>query len=467
MTALTVPNTFGMKYRRAEIAFYLLTAVCYLLSSLPGLSPLYFIYSLGGFFYWTLKKKDEHVLLLLLLGSSFSFTSFNIWNNGVVPGLPFWLLGLSLLMTGVRIKISGALVTALCGACLFVLSISNFFHVGTSPIIIDLVVTASIPLAALRFRGLSEPQFFKTLSVCSLIALAKVVVFGFAGIENPLLSTYTDARFLDTLDELTGFYLLSAIVLISSPNTLRWVAISLFGVLVFQYAYSDNWLGYYGIGSQVLLVLIIFVLVLLLRSPLGIGIGAVIMIILIPTLTMSMDDPGDLKLQQLLAVFDILAGSDITFLPHSVHVRVAEIVTFLDSTWWSQLFGGGLGGHINLSDHFPSYLGPDDYSEQQLKSGKITTPHNIGYILVKFGFVGVVMAFVFLFRIYRAILQMDAFRFSFYMTFATFLVLNLGYTLKISFLIGVLWVVIENFCSHKRAQISKPGSTYKLIERQS
>lgn len=444
MTVLTVSNTFDMKYRRTEIAFYLLTTVCYLLSSLPGLSPLYFIYSLGGFFYWTLKKKDENVLLLLLLGSSFSFTSFNIWNNGVVPGLPFWLLGLSLLMTEVRIKIAGAFVTAFCGVCLFVLSIANFFHVGASPILIDLVVIASIPLAALRFRGLSEPQFYKTLSVCSLIALAKIVVFGFAGIENPLLSTYTEARFLDTLDELTGFYLLSAIVLISSPSTLRWVAISLLGVLVFQYAYSDNWLGYYGIGSQVLLVLIIFIFVLLLRSPVGFAIGAVIMLILIPILTMSTDDPGDLKLQQLLAVFDILAGSDITLLPHSVHVRVAEIATFLDSSWWRQLFGGGLGGYVNLSDHFPTYLGPDDYSQQQINSGKITTPHNIGYLLIKFGYAGLAAAFVFLSMIYWIARRMMAVKFAFYITFSAFLILNLGYTLKISFLLGVLWVIFQN-----------------------
>lgn len=444
MMAITALNASGMKYRRAEIAFYLLTAVFHLLSSFPGLSPLYLMYSLGGFFYWTLKKKDEHVLLLLLLGSSFSYTSLNIWNNGVVPGLPFWLLSLSLLMTGGRIKTAGTFVTALCGAFLFVLSISNFFHVGAFPIIIDLVVIASIPLAALRFRGLSEPQFFKALSVCSLIALTKVVIFGFFGIENPLLSTYTEARFLDTLDELTGFYLLSAIVLISAPNALRWITISLVGVFVLQYAYSDNWLGYYGIGSQALLVLIIFVIFLLLRLPVGSVIVAGIMLILIPTFTMSTDDPGDLKLQQLLSVLDILAGSDIALLPHSVHVRVAEIATFLDSNWWHQLFGGGLGGHVNLSDHFPNYLGPDDYSEQQINSGKITTPHNIGYLLIKFGYAGLAIALLFLSLIYCKARRMMAVKFAFYITFGAFLILNLGYTLKISFLLGVLWVIFQN-----------------------
>lgn len=454
MIAVKTLNAIDINHQRAEAAFYVLTAVCYLLSSLPGLSAFYFVYSLVGFFYWMLKGNDEHILLLLLLGSSFSFTSFNIWNNGMVPGLPFWLLVLSLFISGARVKIGSVLIATFFGACLFVLSVSNFFDVGTSPVIIDLLVIASIPLAAIRFYELTEAQFFRVISICSLVAVTKMVVFDFAGIENPLLSTYTEAKFLDTLDELTGFYLLSVIVLMFSPSGLRWVAISLVGVFLFQYITSDNWLGYYGVGSQVLLVLIVFVIILLLRLQIGFVIFSFGMLLFIPALAMPIGDLSDLKLQQLLSVFDILSGSDITALPHSVHVRVAEIATFLDGPWWRQLFGGGLGGYVNLSDHFPNYLGPDDFSQQQLVSGKITTPHNIGYILIKFGFLGVVIAFFFLFQVCRAAKKMDAFRFSFYIAFSAFLILNLGYTLKISFLIGMLWVMVKNFLARSERELA-------------
>lgn len=466
MTASLILSAPSAASRRAhQVVPYLVTAVVHLVSSLPGLSPLYLVFSLVGFIYWTLKKKDELALLLLLLGSSFSYTSLSIWNNGVIPGLPFLLLGLSLLVVGVRITISGLVVTTFCVTGLFALSVSNVFAVGIPPVIVDLLVVASIPLAALRFRKLSEHQFSLTFSACALIAVAKMVVFAFAGVENPVLSTYTEAKFLDTLDELTGFYLLFALVLMFELNRLRCVAIGLFGALVFHYIGSDNWLGYYGIGSQVLFALIFFVIFLLVRFPVGFVAIAGVMVLLIPMLTMLSEDTGDLKLQQLLSVFDILARSNIALLPHSVHVRVAEMTTFFDGAWWHQLFGGGLGGYINLSDDFPQYLGQDDYSKQQIDSGKITTPHNLGYLMIKFGYVGLALAVVFLVWIYRAARRMTAPKFALYVTFGVFLILNLGYTLKNSFLLGVLWVVICDCYRSERAGMRQPDVNLNTSRR--
>ncbi|TCP10554.1 hypothetical protein EV683_12338 [Crenobacter luteus] len=444
------------EYRRTQVVPYLVTAVVHLVSSLPGLSPLYLVFSLVGFLYWTVKKKDELALLVLLLGSSFSYTSLNVWNNGVVPGLPFLLLGVSLLVTQVRITMAGVVITALCIVGLFALSVGNVFEVGISPVIVDLLVIASVPLAALRFRKLSEHQFFLVLSACALITLAKISIFAFGGIENPKLSTYTEAKFLDTLDELTGFFLVFALLLMSAPNRLRWVIIGLFGALVFHYISSDYWLGYYGIGSQTLLAIFVFFIFLLVRFPVGLVAIAGVMVFLIHLMTAPLDGAGDLKLQQLLSVLDILAGSNIALLPHSVHVRVAEITTFFDSAWWHQVFGGGLGGYINLSDDFPNYLGPDDYSEQQINSGKITTPHNLGYLMIKFGYSGLALALAFLVWIYRPARRMTALKFALYMTFGVFLILNLGYTLKISFLLGVLWVVIRNCYWLERVKLPQP-----------
>lgn len=435
--------------------FYLVTAVIFLASNLPGLNLLYLAFTLVGFIYWTCKKNDELTLLLLILGSSFAYTSSSIWNNGLIPALAFLLLGLSSLKIRGRVKTSGVLITAFCIIGLFALSVGNVFEVGIHPVIVDLLVVASIPLAALRFRGLSEHQFFQALSVCSLITLIKIVIFAFVGIENPVLSTYTEERFLDTLDELTGFYLLFVLVLMSAPNRLRWVTIGLFSILIFHYITTDNWLGYYGIGSQVLLVLILFITFLLIRFPIGLGAIIGVQAFLIPMLSLSPDNMGDLKLQQLFSALDILSGSDIALLSHSVHVRLAEIITFLDGPWWHQLFGGGLGGYINLSDHFPNYLGPDDFSEQQINSGKISTPHNLGYLLVKLGYIGLSLALVFFVWIYRLTRQMSALKFSLYMTSAIFLVLNFGYTLKISFLLGVLWVVISDCYQRENAGMQK------------
>jgi hypothetical protein len=446
----------GADVRAPQVLPYLVTAVVHVASSLPGLSALYLVFSMAGFLYWTVRQRDELALLVLLLGSSFSFTSLNVWNNGAIPGLPLLLLVLSLVVVGARIAISGAVAAAFWIVGMVAFSAGNAVHVGMSPVIVDLLVIVSAPLAALRFRRLSEHQFLLAFSACALITLAKMIVFAFMGVENPKLSTYTDASFLDTLDELTGFYLVFALLLISSPNPLRWVAIGLFGALIFHYVGSDNWLGYYGIGSQTLLTLFVFIIFVLVRFPVGLVVVAGAMVLLVPILTMSLVDTSDLKLQQLLSVFDIVEGSSIALLPHSVHVRVAEIATFFDKSWWQQLFGGGLGGYINLSDHFPGYLGPDDYSEQQINSGRITSPHNLGYLMIKFGYIGMALALAFLIRVYRATRRMTALESALFMTLGVFLILNLGYTLKISFLLGVLWVVIRNYSVRERATMRRP-----------
>jgi hypothetical protein len=451
MTPSIAVTAHGNQSRLTYVMPFLVAAVVYLVSSLPGLSTLYLAFSLTAYLYWTVKKKDDLALMVLLLGSSFSYTSLNIWNNAVVPGLPFLLLVLSLPLVEVRIAIATAIVTLSYIGVLYVFSVGNVFEVGISPVVVDLLVVASIPLAVLRFRKLSEHQFLIAFSACTLIALAKMILFAFGGIENPKLSTHTDATFLDTFDELTGFYFIFALLLIFTPNRLRLITVSLFMALVFHYIGSDEWIGYYGIGSQALLALVIFTVFLLVRIPYGyvLIIGALFLII--PMLSVSLIDTNDLKLQQLLSVLDILTGTNIALLPHSVHVRVAEIATFFDGFWWNQLFGGGLGGYINLSDHFPNYLGPDDYSEQQINSGKITTPHNLGYLMIKFGYVGMTLALLFLVLIYRSAQRSNVLKFSTYMTFGVFLILNLGYTLKISFLLGVLWVVIRNGYRHEIA----------------
>lgn len=439
-----------MKSRLNKIAPYLVIALTHLVSSLPGLSSIYLAFSLVGLIFWTIRKKDELVLLLLLLGSSFSYSSLNIWNNGVVPVLPFLLLTLALLLDPVRITIRYVLIFALCAVGFFAYSMGNILEVGISPIIIDLLVVSSIPLAALRFRNLSEHKFFLAFSACALITIARMVAVAYLDFENPVLSTYNDLKFLDTLDELIGFYFLVILLLISTSNRLRWVAISLFAAIIFHYVSSDVSLGYYSIGTQILLMLVFFIICILARLSIALVIIVGIMVLISPSMGTLLDLQVDLKIQQLKSLFDMLDVGNSALLPHSVHVRLAELKEFSDAGWAQQLFGGGLGGYINISNYFPSILSPDDYSEQQITSGRIITPHNLGYLIIKFGYAGIVLALLFLMRIYRITWGMPVIKFAFYMTFGAFLILNIGYTLKISFLLGVLWAVIGNCYKFKR-----------------
>jgi len=433
------------QWRVNQFTPFLITAVVYLVSSLPGLNWLYLLFSLVGFLYWTLRKKDEIVLLLLLLGSSFSYTSVNIWNSGLIPVLPLLLLVLSMFIVGFRFKFNSLVIASMVIGGLLVISVKNVLSVGVSYVAVDLLVLASIPFAALRFRGMSENKFFLVIALCALIFLSKTVLFAFAGIDNPVLSAYNDEKFLDNFDELLPIYMLFALVLMLMENPLRMLVGSLFGILVFHYISSGYWLGYYGIGSQVVLMVILFFFFFLFRFHFMLFAIVFAFFIGIQVLGTDLGATDDLKLKQLISVFDGLAWLDIALLPHSVHVRMAEILTFIDSDWTWQIVGNGLGGYVNISDHFPRYLGLDDYSEQQIALGKVISPHNLGYLLIKFGYIGLALSIWFLFWIYHSTLRMAALKCSLYITFGLFLILNLGYTLKISFLLGILWVVIRDY----------------------
>ena len=423
---------------------YFSIGIAYLISSLPFAGWVYLTFSIIGFIYWTIKRADDLVILVLLLGSSFSFTGLNIWNSGIIPGLPFILLLISIFIRGVRLQFRTVIIVVFVIFFFAVLSFGNVFHVGVFPVIVDLMVISSIPLAIYRFKDVTESDFFSAFAVCTVISLIRLAIFSFLAVENPILSTYTDAKFLDTFDELTGFYLLFSLFLISRPNRFRMVTLFALLMVVMNYLLTDNWLGYYGIGSQVLLALIFFLFFLLLRSPMTLFVIIAAIFFVFPLISLYAEDSSDLKIMQLMAVTDILAGLDISFLPHSVHVRVAEITTFMSGEWYRLVFGAGLGGYIPISSDFPIHLGPDDFSEQQISSGLITTPHNLGYLLIKFGWIGAFLAVVLLTWVYRSTRQMSALKFAIYMTFFAFLLLNLGYTLKISFLLGILWLAVKD-----------------------
>ena len=187
---------------------YIVIGIAYLLSSFPFAGWIYLIFSIVAFIYWTIKRTDDLAILMLLLGSSFSLTGLNIWNSGIIPGLPFLLLVISILIRGVRLQFRTVIVGVLVTFFFAILSFSNIFHVGISPVIVDLMVLLSIPLAVYRFSEITESDFFSAFAVCTVISLLRLAIFSLLSVENPVLSTYTDAKFLDTFDELTAFYLL-------------------------------------------------------------------------------------------------------------------------------------------------------------------------------------------------------------------------------------------------------------------
>ncbi len=231
----------NQKYISQHVAYmpHVAIAIIYLISSFPGIEFIYLALSLGGFVYWSLRKKDEYILILLLLGSSFSYNGLSMWNNGIIPALPLILIMMSLFFENFKIKTKNLLISLIIIGCIFMLSAGNLLDVGASPFIIDLLILLSIPLAAIRFRKLTEIQFFNGFLFCALISLVKIVVFAYVGIENPVLSTNNGEKFLDTHDELMGAYLLFMVALIFSSNRLQligivflfcWFYISLFSI---------------------------------------------------------------------------------------------------------------------------------------------------------------------------------------------------------------------------------------------
>lgn len=134
------------------------------------------------------------------------------------------------------------------------------------------------------------------------------------------------------------------------------------------------------------------------------------------------------KLNNIKSLLEV--SGDVYNLTHSVQVRVLEIQNiFFESNLFSLFFGKGFGSHFSDAN-FPMYfLDLYDYSGDQIAKGVFYSPHNLGYLLLKYGIVLFIVAFIVVFKTSN--------NYKYIIPLVIFSVLNIGFSLLPSMVLGL------------------------------
>ena len=122
------------------------------------------------------------------------------------------------------------------------------------------------------------------------------------------------------------------------------------------------------------------------------------------TIVASENKKNDIFINKTNAIINSVTG-DINNIPWSPRVRVIEIVNFFDKGILDIYFGQVIGGYITESKlKFNFQFSPsveDDFSPEQIKTGRYYSLHNISSVLLKFG----VLFYFFLFYVFILLLK--------------------------------------------------------------
>jgi len=141
------------------------------------------------------------------------------------------------------------------------------------------------------------------------------------------------------------------------------------------------------------------------------------------------------KIQKVLGLFDFLYNSNISIydLPRSTQVRLIETANLLVQNPFYLIFGNGFGGFLTETIYFyGDYLNSDDYSLDQITSGKFQLLHAYNQIILKHGLLSILIAFCCFWKFRRAEER------NFRDTALIFLVLSYSFTIKPYLILALL-----------------------------
>jgi hypothetical protein len=172
---------------------------------------------------------------------------------------------------------------------------------------------------------------------------------------------------------------------------------------------------------------------------------------------------NDIFINKTNAIINSVTG-DISNIPWSPRVRVIEIVNFFDKDVLVIFFGQIIGGYITESKlKFNFQFSPsveDDFSADQIKSGRFYSLHNISSILLKLGVIfyfALFYIFILLLKHFKKNDKFDHFSLGIVIVAVSFF--NFYWTWRISFLLIILVFCLEkemrNFFIKREGRIIK------------
>jgi hypothetical protein len=218
-------------------------------------------------------------------------------------------------------------------------------------------------------------------------------------------------------------------------RTLSLINISLFFV-------SAYFLGYVH-GATIVLILIVLIYSILLNLGLLLFVSISCFFLLFVNISfdintlLNFDEESVFlfKVQKVLGLFDFFLNSDFTIydLPRSTQVRLIETANLSGQPPFFLIFGNGFGGYLTETLYFyGDYLNSDDYSMDQINSGKYQMLHAYNQIVLKHGLLSIFIAFIFFWRFRK--LEDRNFR----DTALIFLLLSYSFTIKPYLILALL-----------------------------
>jgi len=236
--------------------------------------------------------------------------------------------------------------------------------------------------------------------------LVKVIVcLTGIGLETIPYSFDVDQK-IAIFDPIENFLLVYNLQSFIFPRSRTIRIIALFNTLTFCFA--SYLLGYVH-GATMVLTFITF-LYCILRRKRYIAASLIVICFLIP-LSISFTSLVEgkeqsvllYKIQKVIGLFEFFYSSDLGIydLPRSTQVRMIESANLFNQNPLFLFFGNGFGGYITENTfHYGSYLNEDDYTIDQISSGKYQVLHGYNQIILKHGIISIILG-LFVFLAYR------------------------------------------------------------------
>lgn len=290
------------------------------------------------------------------------------------------------------------------------------------------------------------------LSLSSGYFIAKIIVYHTGVGLQVIPYSQTVDQYSAVFDPIENFLIIYNVQAFIFPKVRIQRSLALFNVLLFFYV--SFLLGYMH-GATIMLIFFVLLynvfrnIKVLFSLLIFLSLLAALLVIVGLGIESEQESVFLYKVEKIFGLFQFFYDSELSIydLPRSTQVRLIETANLLHQNWLFLLFGNGFGGYITeVAYSYGNYLNQDDYSLDQILSGKYQVLHAYNQVILKHGLLSIAISgFYFYFyrdRSYRNFRDMAL----------LFVVFSYSFTIKPYLILAlfVLVVVNEKGCEVER-----------------
>lgn len=408
-TIFSLPNDFRTHNadRILDQKFFLwfvITTLCLFLQFIPYIN---YIMAISVFFFVVFcfyKKWQTGLIPILALSFLHGDESISVYTLKISGVSLFYILILTLfvLKVALRRSISKYEIIFASFFCVYLAySILRFNFVYTTYFVNDTLFLLIGVLFLFSIYDFQKIEFEKLLLSISMgYFFVKIIVFvSGIGLQVQAYSATID-QYSAIFDPIENFLIIFNLQSLFFPKNREVRYLSLFNISLFG---MSAYLLTYIHGSTLVLIMIALLYTLLrnVKVLIFIVFFCVIFLSLVTTIDVNsllgMQDESVFiyKVEKVVGLFNFVYDSNISIydLPRSTQVRLIETANLFGQNPLSLIFGTGFGGYVTETLYsYGSYLNADDYSLDQIETGKFHILHAYNQILLKHGLFSFVVA---------------------------------------------------------------------------